>query len=68
MELAGLCAVWSWSRRACGSLFLLVGGALFALLASALFLLPSMEPRRYLIFASGYLLSGLTWAWWIDDL
>ncbi|SOB81228.1 hypothetical protein SAMN06297144_1467, partial [Sphingomonas guangdongensis] len=27
-----------------------------------------MEPRRYLIFASGYLLSGLTWAWWIDDL
>ncbi|SOB88153.1 Uncharacterised BCR, YnfA/UPF0060 family [Sphingomonas guangdongensis] len=68
MQLAGLFATWTWSRCASGSRYLVTGSAVLLSMVGILCLLPGVEPRRYLIFAAGYLLAGLLWAWSIDDL
>lgn len=68
LEMAGLFAIWNWSRRASALLWLVTG---VALLAGAVTTAMGSSPRDYRIYLAAigiYLLSGLIWAWWKDGL
>jgi len=69
LELCGLFAVWNWSIKRRSPGWLVAGaGLLIGLLLTLVLLAPHLSVGLYLGFAGMYVLSGLMWGWWMDDL
>jgi small multidrug resistance family-3 protein len=69
LEMAGLFAIWNWSRRTRTFAWMLLGSAILFLFAGLIGLLHNpFGERIYAAFAGMYLFSGLMWAWWLEGV
>ena len=69
LELCGLFAVWTWSRRNGSVAWLMLGFVIILLVISSVVMFDPRVPKRaYAGFFGMYLFSALAWAWWSDGL
>jgi small multidrug resistance family-3 protein len=69
LEMAGLFAIWNWSRRSRTFAWVLLAGAILLSLAGLISSLNNpFGARVYAALAGMYLFSGLMWAWWLEGL
>lgn len=70
LEMAGLFAVWNWSRRWRALAWAVLGAAILLCLVGLLVAMPHnpLGNRLYAALLGTYLFSGLMWAWWFEGL
>jgi small multidrug resistance family-3 protein len=70
LEMAGLFAIWNWSRKSRAFGWVVLGATLLMCLVGGIVAMPHnpLGNRLYAALFGMYLFSGLMWAWWFEGL